>query len=223
MTKTNYVKDYVINKIISLDYKIGEIIPSENAMAIKLSVSRQIVRQAYDHLVGTGWIISKKGKGYYVNGLGHLAVLDFSSQIGATKTRVDVTEFDNDVMAYFENKIKNGFHYIKDYLDSNNKLLARTYCVVNKDIAFGISLDEIKTGLIKNLRWRGIDLNVFTRKIIVVTKGNELLNNTAKVLGYSLPYFMVLTELKSSDGTVVDTSLIITKSNKFDFVSVTKF
>jgi GntR family transcriptional regulator len=56
------IKSWITNK----EYRAGEKIPSENAIAAKFKVNRLTVRQAISQLVQEGFLISKRGEGTFV-------------------------------------------------------------------------------------------------------------------------------------------------------------
>ena len=57
-------------------WKPGDKIPSENALAAELEVSRVSVRKALDQLVGIGLLMKRQGSGAYVSQIATLDTLD---------------------------------------------------------------------------------------------------------------------------------------------------
>lgn len=64
MNAKAYVFRYFLLKVVSLKFQVGEIMPSEHALAKKLGLSRLTIRSAYSQLVNLGLIKSIHGKGY---------------------------------------------------------------------------------------------------------------------------------------------------------------
>ncbi len=64
MNAKAYVFRYFLLKAVSLRYQVGEIVPSEHALAKKLGLSRLTIRSAYLQLVNLGLLRSIHGKGY---------------------------------------------------------------------------------------------------------------------------------------------------------------
>lgn len=63
------VYNFIITKIQIKEWKSGDKIMSENALAKELNVSRVSVRKALDQLQGIGIIYKKKGSGAYISDL----------------------------------------------------------------------------------------------------------------------------------------------------------
>lgn len=66
MTNKNFIKRYVILKIIVGDYKIGSSLPSENVLAKQFNCTRQTVRKVYEYLEALNVVKPKKGKGHFI-------------------------------------------------------------------------------------------------------------------------------------------------------------
>lgn len=61
-----YISEYICLKILKGGYAAGDVIYSENKLAIKFNCSRLTARSALVVLVNAGILYSKKGKGYIV-------------------------------------------------------------------------------------------------------------------------------------------------------------
>jgi DNA-binding GntR family transcriptional regulator len=61
------LQQIIKNRIISGEYKDGEIIPSETQLADQYDITRTTVRKAITNLVGEGLLKKVHGKGTYVN------------------------------------------------------------------------------------------------------------------------------------------------------------
>jgi len=70
------VYDYVHDGIRTGIWKSGDKIPSENALALKLEVSRVSVRKALDQLVGIGLLIKKQGSGAFISQIATIDTFD---------------------------------------------------------------------------------------------------------------------------------------------------
>lgn len=66
MTTKDFIARYVILKIAVGNYVVGQQIPSENQLAKQFRCTRLTVRQAYNQLVESNILVSKKGVGYFV-------------------------------------------------------------------------------------------------------------------------------------------------------------
>lgn len=69
ISASSVVYDFVYNKITTKEWKTGDKILSENALASQLKVSRVSVRKALDQLAGVGLITKKRGSGAFVTEL----------------------------------------------------------------------------------------------------------------------------------------------------------
>lgn len=80
------VKDSLKNLILSGEYRVGDLLPSENELAARFHLNRATVRQALSELVNEGYIVKHKGKGSIVrerrNSLGLLSIRGFSEVVG---------------------------------------------------------------------------------------------------------------------------------------------
>lgn len=60
------VVDFLMKRIESQDYLIGDKLPSEAELSAQFKVNRHTVRQAIGKLSDLGWVSTEKGKGSYV-------------------------------------------------------------------------------------------------------------------------------------------------------------
>src|SRR5690554_331880 len=64
------IKQKILNRINSGEYKVEEKIPSERELCKRYSVSRTTIRKAIDELVVEGILIRRSGRGTFVSGNG---------------------------------------------------------------------------------------------------------------------------------------------------------
>lgn len=67
MTNKSFIIRYILLKIILGEYKINQVIPSENKIAEKFKCTRMHVREVYLKLIENNILYSVKGSGYYVS------------------------------------------------------------------------------------------------------------------------------------------------------------
>ena len=69
MNKPKYqvIADEIKNKIISKEFQVGSLLPTEKDFQHRYSVSRYTIRQAMELLVADGYINKRKGSGSYVS------------------------------------------------------------------------------------------------------------------------------------------------------------
>ena len=60
------VKEFVLDRIKSDEWKVGEQLPGEPQLCKLFDVSRTVIRQAMNELVNEGLVIRRKGKGTFV-------------------------------------------------------------------------------------------------------------------------------------------------------------
>ncbi len=80
--KQMQVVDYILKYIKQKHLKDDAILPSENQVAQKFGVSRNVTRCAFEHLRSQGYIYSIKGKGFFVAARQKPLVYKHSSSIG---------------------------------------------------------------------------------------------------------------------------------------------
>lgn len=60
------IKTFIRNRIMDDEFKGKNLLPSENELSKEYTVSRNTIRRALRELVYEGFLISKKGKGYFI-------------------------------------------------------------------------------------------------------------------------------------------------------------
>jgi len=85
--KYRRIYDALKKDILSGNYAVGDILPSENTLCAEYSVTRTTVRKALDELEGEGYVYRHHGKGSIVKdrrkSLGLLSVKGFSETVGS--------------------------------------------------------------------------------------------------------------------------------------------
>ena len=72
LAKYEQIRQDIIHKIESMEYRPNQVIPSENELCASYGVSRITVRKAIDELVHEGLLYRIKGKGSFVADNGHV-------------------------------------------------------------------------------------------------------------------------------------------------------
>lgn len=67
--KYRQLKEIIKQSIKAGEIKVGDKIPSENELALKYSISRNVVRQAFNELVNEGWLYREQGKGTFCSSI----------------------------------------------------------------------------------------------------------------------------------------------------------
>jgi GntR family transcriptional repressor for pyruvate dehydrogenase complex len=83
MTEKAYEKvfRYIKNGIMNGDYELGEKLPPERELAVRLSVSRNTVREAFRTLGMMGVVESQQGAGNYISGNFEKNLIEFLSMM----------------------------------------------------------------------------------------------------------------------------------------------
>lgn len=66
LTNKSYIVRYILLKIATFEYRVGDRIPSEQILADKLNCTRLTVRSAYESIKALDIISPIKGSGYYI-------------------------------------------------------------------------------------------------------------------------------------------------------------
>lgn len=117
---------YILEEMITTDYKPGEYLPSENELSAQFNVNRHTVRRAMDDLVAAGFIIRRQGKGCLVIN----NQIEYSLSIGRFTATLD-----------------------KLRLSSTSEVLKRDVIACNKKVANYLGLEEgQEVAMIETLR-----------------------------------------------------------------------
>ncbi len=60
------IADFICERILQNEWRVGEKIPSIREMAIKIEVNPNTVAKTYNHLESAGIIFKERGMGYFV-------------------------------------------------------------------------------------------------------------------------------------------------------------
>lgn len=116
------LKDELEKEILSGKYKPGELIPSENSLAAKHSISRPTVRQAIAELVSIGLIKKIKGKGTFVSYFNNKTSFDHSKGFSYTLLDCNDSEGRTIIAVYLvDGKEKRGVKTINEYFGAEFK------------------------------------------------------------------------------------------------------
>lgn len=127
-----YISEYICLKILNGEYKTGDLIYSENKLAIKFNCSRLTARSSLSLLVNAGILTSYKGKGYIVSE-NALNVIFYAKKLYDLGNNHKFGEADNETLSAFKlNKDHYALYYVRTY--SNDKLISISYIAINKKI-----------------------------------------------------------------------------------------
>lgn len=178
------LKDMLLERIMSGEYKPEEKLPSERDLSEELNISRMTVREALKALVNEGYIYTQVGKGTYVTNLHYkqdTSLTSFSEQMKKLGKKVSnkVIEFSLD-QANMEviNKLElhqNSLVYkLKRLRLANNKVIAIETAYIPEDLCkkldeFDFSHESLYAVLRNNY---GLQLSL-ADQIIIASLANE--------------------------------------------------
>lgn len=151
--KISYMKisNYVMKYIKQNNLKDNDKIQSENQLAEKFGVSRNVVRTAFSHLRSQGYIYSIKGRGFFVQKAMKPLIFKHSSEIGFSEILgKSSSEYDNKLISWTKQKAK-AFEITKFGLDENENVYHLKTLRIIKDIKFAICYSSIPEKYVKNL------------------------------------------------------------------------
>ena len=141
---TDRITEVLINEITSGNYKLGEILPPEQAIADRLGVSRTVLREAVSRLKADGLLTSKQGRGLAVQAIARPSVLRMHA---ADEDQLD------EILSIVE--LRRGFEIEAASLAASrrdeNDLLAMRQAL--DDMASAIETDDIASGIEADLRF----------------------------------------------------------------------
>ncbi|AEC20149.1 GntR family transcriptional regulator [Pusillimonas sp. T7-7] len=138
---TDRITEVLINEITSGHYKVGEVLPPEQAIADRLGVSRTVLREAVSRLKANGLVTSKQGRGLAVQATARPSVLRMHA---ADEDKLD------EILAIVE--LRRGFEIEAaslaasrrdddDLLQMRNALDAMAVAIQADDVAAGVDAD----------------------------------------------------------------------------------
>ncbi|CAM9150945.1 GntR family transcriptional regulator [Mycoplasma marinum] len=119
MTIKEYIQKYVLLKIVSKEWKEGEILPSENKIAEKFNCSRITARQALGAFVRAGILKPQKGRGYTIINSG-METLFESNTTKFHATNTDIVWIDDITRKDHFDDLTNNFINNQDFIENFN-------------------------------------------------------------------------------------------------------
>lgn len=233
MNKYLQIKNDIRNKIISGEYKPGEILPGENELITLYKSSKMTVKHAMDELVHEGLIIKRRGSGTFVKELNKIELekLKVSNQFqGSTalfagkKIKSDILIFEvvpaGELLAeqLLVDKGAKLYHVKRlRFIDKSPYVIENTYMPI--DIVEDLTLKICKGSLYEYIEEKlGLTIGSAHRRI-TARKGDREESELLEVEeGYPV---VVSTQVAFlSDGRAFEYSENIHRSDKFGFETV---
>ena len=219
-SKQSYIQKYVLLKIESGSWGVGEWLLSETQFANKFSCSRLTVRNALQKLVISGVLKSVKGKGYVVNHNPRTQHLNsWAKEHIVTKTElIKVDEIPDELVDKFDiSKDDKVISFIKNYYSENDKIIATQYTLLNKNIIWESNFEGFRESITNELARQGI----LVKKNDYVIKYDgmpRLLAPHADCMGYG--DLTLIEEIYSwSEFGWVEKSIRVTAKEEFKFTT----
>lgn len=176
-------------KILTGEFKEGELLPSENILCKEYNCTRSTVRKALDLLLNEGYILKKQGKGSIVhmkrNSLGLLSFRGFSDVLSNKKHQIysvllqdpvliqwpvnffySLSKKESTVKAYFISRIR--------FVEKDPVMLEYTY-IPNIKLENFLSLPLVENSLFKTLRVRyHIDVKSVSQDLHAIAADEEI-------------------------------------------------
>ena len=101
------IADKIMSYIKTNNIPPDKRLPSENQLAEKFGVNRNIVRTAYAHLSSQGYVRSIQGKGHFPMQKSHPLIYRHSSEIGFSEIfGKDQNEYENKIISWTLTDVK---------------------------------------------------------------------------------------------------------------------
>jgi len=147
-TKYSKLIEYIKEQILTGQIKPGDQIPSENALAEKLSISRHTVRKAISMLVNEGYLYAEHGRGTYCKDRN--ANRKNSRNIGVITTYISEYIFPRVIQGIDSVLSAKGYSILLKNTDNDTaKEAAYLEEMIGKDIA-GLIIEPTKSALFSN-------------------------------------------------------------------------
>lgn len=175
--KVNDIKSILKWQINSGVYKVGEKLPSENALAIKFNCSRITSRKVMKELKEDKLIISHPGKGYFISA-GHtkleLITRNGNVMMKTTFHHGDFPFIQEDVEVFkeigyeidFEN-IK-FFKFYKTQFNQEDQSFTVLHSMINENLVGEVDVDKLKISLSRFISKKGIKVARRIERIMVI-------------------------------------------------------
>lgn len=152
-SRTDFVYRYAMNFIEERRFSNESKMPSENALSLRLSVSRDTVRAAYERLTAEGYLVRVQGSGTYIR---KDKAVEFSRTEGRTGGRIGLIlqgktispseAMIDGIKSVFERSHKKLFVYLTDNRFFNERKFLQTLDERSFD---GLIVDGVKSGMIE--------------------------------------------------------------------------
>lgn len=154
------IKEEIILKLKTLINTKDSKIPSEKELCDEFYCSRGTARNALQSLVDQGYLVSKKGKGYFVNtNLQTNKIKPFKEAI-KIKTSSKIENIDVKLVEVNAFNISKGLTYMKKRF-YNNKLIEISNVIINKHLISKFNVNLASESLVEYLMYdQGIKLSV---------------------------------------------------------------
>lgn len=184
------LKEQIIFHLKQNISNLNKPIPSEKEICIKFSCSRGTARTALQSLVDQGFLISKKGKGYFVNKQLHTNKIKPFKEAIPIKTS---SKIDNVKISWFENNtlnISKALTYQKKRYH-NDKLIEISNIIINKYLISKFNINVASESLVEYLLYdQGIKLSVEKNYKKSIKNNLPEINTTCEYLIYSKSLFI---------------------------------
>ncbi|WP_127942927.1 MULTISPECIES: GntR family transcriptional regulator [unclassified Mycoplasma] len=220
-----FVQKYILLKINYGEWKPGEKIPSENALAIKFNCSRITIRNILQSLVYSSYLVPVKGKGYFVASVRIGAnFIPISQEYDCPTAQVKMLSYQQ--LPYRETwiemlgvklektELEKARIFEKTYFDQEGQEGVYQITVLNSSEVILFDETEVSKSLSKYLVWQGVMLSHATN--IVIYDHHPYYAKIARRLGWKDSYPFIVT-LMSTQKSWVEISFRIVAKKLFKF------
>lgn len=176
---SNEIEKYLKKIIFDRTVKLENPLPSEHFLATKFKVTRQTARNELVKLSNKGFVVSRKGAGYFINpNIAFVKIESISKQYRSF--RKDIEEIS---LCYLQNIInelgikidnpKKYFGYKKIYYSESGMAIIQVKSYILKEKFIKIDLNEIRKSLVDYLINCGIEITLQVNKIIILKPSKE--------------------------------------------------
>lgn len=154
------IKEEIILSLKTIINKQKGSIPSEKQICEQHNCSRGTARNALQSLVDQGYLISKKGKGYFINSQLHTNKIKPFKEAIKIKTNSKIENIDVKLVEMNSFNISKGLTYMKKRY-YNNKLIEISNVIINKHLISKFNIEVASESLVEYLMYdQGIKLSV---------------------------------------------------------------
>lgn len=224
-----YIKEELLNRIKSNEYKKGEKIPPELELCKDFNVSRTTVRTALNQLTLEGYLVRQQGKGTFVAEQKVKQTLSqtvkrYSDQIAVQGKKAEITLIDihvipaNEIMQQsLDVSINDPIQRIERVRKANGEPTQYEIAYIPWDIAPGIMKEHAETSLYASLKEEFHVLIAKTTEQIEITLADE---RSCSHLGCEVgtPCFYIETIAEDDKGKKVEFSRSFFRGDKTNFM-----